>query len=117
MDDIKLFRACKKMLQTLVRGSPRSEFDHLHSLGLSIDEYTKVLAELTKRIPKPYISILTPEGKIPAGKACPFIDDCPFYEWDVCPSEPSEGYDGLHGFDYACRAARGEDLNRKEAER
>lgn len=43
-------------------------------------------------------------GNIPAGKACPFIKDCPGKS-ARCPSE-----DNLKEVDYSCAAARAFDM-------
>lgn len=44
------------------------------------------------------------DGKIPAGKACPFLTNCPA-KIDKCPTD-----DKLKEVDYSCAAARAYDL-------
>lgn len=44
------------------------------------------------------------DGKIPAGKACPFLASCPA-KIDRCPSD-----DKLKEVDYSCAAARAYDM-------
>lgn len=48
---------------------------------------------------------LTPEGKIPAGKECPFKYGCEFYNTTLCH------HTGInHPHDYSCATARGFDM-------